>query len=261
GDLSRDGQRIARRDWPAAQPIGQRLAVDELQHECWRAARILETIDGADTRMVERGEHARFALEPRKALGVCRKPRRQDLDGNIAPELGVVCLIHVTHAASSEQREEAVAAKLSAGQIACDEIAEVCRGRVADEVHEAAGGHRLIQQRLHLALQRSVAPASVGEELSPIRLWARTGGVIKPLNAVPPFGCHDGASRAEGLESNHRQVPNTARRARVSALIAADYMTSCGLSGRKEAAPSAVERFGAISALPSRSSDYLTRVS
>ena len=46
---------------PTAQPIGQRLAVDELQHQRWHAAGLFEPVDGADVRMIERREHARFA--------------------------------------------------------------------------------------------------------------------------------------------------------------------------------------------------------
>ena len=52
---------------PCAMPIGERRPVDELQHE--RRARrsaVLEAVDRGDVRMVQRGQHLRFALEARQ---------------------------------------------------------------------------------------------------------------------------------------------------------------------------------------------------
>jgi hypothetical protein len=39
-----------------------------------------------DVRVIERGEHLLFALEPRHAVGVGRPRFRQDLDRHLAPE-------------------------------------------------------------------------------------------------------------------------------------------------------------------------------
>ena len=49
--------------------LGQRLALDQLEHEETLAVGLLEPVDGADMRMVERGEDLRFAPEPREAVG------------------------------------------------------------------------------------------------------------------------------------------------------------------------------------------------
>ena len=59
-------------------------------------------------RVVERGEHARLALEPRQALGVARELVGQDLDRDLAAELGVASAIHLAHAADAELREDLV---------------------------------------------------------------------------------------------------------------------------------------------------------
>jgi hypothetical protein len=50
--------------------------------------------------VIKRRKHARFALEPRQALGMRCKPGRQDLDRHVAPELGISRAIDLAHAAS-----------------------------------------------------------------------------------------------------------------------------------------------------------------
>ena len=51
------------------------------------AVALFEAVDGADVRMIQRGERARFAREPGAALGIGREVRRQDLDRDVATEL------------------------------------------------------------------------------------------------------------------------------------------------------------------------------
>src|SRR5262245_39405790 len=107
-DLSRDGQGIARGYRPAAQPIGQRLAVDELQHERWHAAGLFEPVDGADVRMIERREHARFAVEPRHPLAVRREHGWYYLDRAFTPKLRVVLAIDLAHPARADESRDQV---------------------------------------------------------------------------------------------------------------------------------------------------------
>jgi hypothetical protein len=49
--------------------------------------------------MVQRREHPCLALEPRQSIGMARERTRQNLDRDVAREVGVVRLIHLTHAA------------------------------------------------------------------------------------------------------------------------------------------------------------------
>ena len=46
--------------------IGQRLAVEQLHHQEVDAVLMPDVVDGADVRVVQRGNRARFALEPRR---------------------------------------------------------------------------------------------------------------------------------------------------------------------------------------------------
>ena len=69
------------------------------------AVDVLDAVDRADVRMIERREHARFALEARQPIGVGDEGRRQDLDRDVAPQLRVARAIHLAHAARAEQRQ------------------------------------------------------------------------------------------------------------------------------------------------------------
>ena len=53
--------------------------------------------------MIQRGEHTRFALQAREPVGVARERVRQELDRDIAIELRVARVVHLTHAARTEQ--------------------------------------------------------------------------------------------------------------------------------------------------------------
>ena len=57
----------------AASAIGQRRALDELQHERADAVGFLEAVDRGDVRMIQRGEHLRFPPEARQPIVVLRR--------------------------------------------------------------------------------------------------------------------------------------------------------------------------------------------
>ena len=46
--------------------------------------RLFETVDRANVGMIQRGEHLRFTLEARDAIGIARERFRQDLDRDFA---------------------------------------------------------------------------------------------------------------------------------------------------------------------------------
>jgi len=68
-----------------------------------------------DVGMIQRSQHLRFALKPGKPLGIVRKSFRQDLDGHIAPQLGVLRAVHLAHPACANGREDFVGAHALAG--------------------------------------------------------------------------------------------------------------------------------------------------
>ena len=78
------------------------------------AVRLFEAVDRADVGMIQRGEHPRLALEAREPIGMARERARQDLDRDVAPELGVARPVHLAHAARAEQRVQVIPARSSA---------------------------------------------------------------------------------------------------------------------------------------------------
>jgi hypothetical protein len=87
--------------------IGECLTLDELEDErrddrlIRPERRMLVPIDGADARMIERGQRSRLALESREARRVGGERRRQHFDRDVATEPGVACAIDLAHAADA----------------------------------------------------------------------------------------------------------------------------------------------------------------
>ena len=108
GNLMRDVQGLTDGDRPPGDPLGERVAVDELEYERGRTIPDFEPVDGADVGMVQRGQQPRLALEADAPLGIGREETREDFDRDIAPELPVACPIHLAHAAHAKRGEHFV---------------------------------------------------------------------------------------------------------------------------------------------------------
>jgi hypothetical protein len=107
GDLSRDWQRFI--EWQRAlrETFGEVLALDEFHDEramtmpgVGRA--ILEAIDLRDVRVVQRGQGLRFALEAHQPIRIEGKGIREDLQCDVAPELGIARPIDLAHSAFAQ---------------------------------------------------------------------------------------------------------------------------------------------------------------
>ena len=68
---------------------------------------ILEPVNRTDVRMIQRREHLRFALEPRQAIRIAGKCRRQDLDRDVAIQLRIARAVDLAHPADAEQAVDA----------------------------------------------------------------------------------------------------------------------------------------------------------
>ena len=78
-------------------------------------AAVLEPINRPDVRVVERGEHLRFALETGEAIRITGEGIGQDLQRDLAIQLGIPGAIHLAHAARPEGGENLVRAEADAG--------------------------------------------------------------------------------------------------------------------------------------------------
>ena len=101
-NLRRHRERFIQRGAAAREELGQRLALDELHHECEGAAGLFETVHDGNTRVIERGERARLALESRAPFTVLRERLGQDFDRDVALQPGIASAIHLAHSAGPE---------------------------------------------------------------------------------------------------------------------------------------------------------------
>jgi hypothetical protein len=115
GDLFRNGQRFFDRQPFCPQPFAlcslpfdpfrQCRPFDELEHEGVLLAAVFEAVDRSDIRVIEGGEHLRFAPEARETIRIARKRVGQHFQRDLAIELQVTCAIHLAHAARAEGRQ------------------------------------------------------------------------------------------------------------------------------------------------------------
>ena len=65
--------------------------------------------------MVERSQHLGLAPETRQAFRVRSERRRKNLQGYVAPKLGIVCAVYLSHPSSPKRREDLVVSETSTG--------------------------------------------------------------------------------------------------------------------------------------------------
>ena len=90
-DLSGKRQRVFDRHRALRDAVGEGRTVNELQDERTGAVSLVlfNAVDLRDVRMVEAGENLGFALEPGQPIGVSRERVGEDLQRDIAAELGI----------------------------------------------------------------------------------------------------------------------------------------------------------------------------
>ena len=96
-------------------PIGERRSVDQLQDERVSLTAVLEPINRPNVRVVERGQHLRFALEACEAIGIERERIGDDLQRDVASQFRIARPIHFAHAAGPKGGEDLVRAEADAG--------------------------------------------------------------------------------------------------------------------------------------------------
>ncbi len=114
-DLLGERQRVAERHGPLGDALRERLPLDQLEHERMRGAAVFEAVDGGDVRMIERREHLRFATESRQPVGIADDGVRQQLQRDVALQLGVSSAIHLAHGARAEGADDVVGTEPGAG--------------------------------------------------------------------------------------------------------------------------------------------------
>ena len=107
GDLRRRDRAASRAcSGPAAEPVPQRLALEQLHGDERLALVLADVVDRADVGVLERGGRAGLALQPLERLRVPAQLLRQELQRHAAAELQVLRLVDDAHAAAAELRED-----------------------------------------------------------------------------------------------------------------------------------------------------------
>ena len=161
-------------------PFRQRLALHELEHQCRDAIHLLEAVDRADVRVIERRQHPRFALEAREAFGMAREEPRQDFDRNVPTEPLIVSAIDFAHATDAQWRADRIGSEPSADEWP---LASDVRSPERWRLQKA-------QERLDLVSQRLVARAQLSHGAGALALGTCHDGVIHVLDLLPAFRCH-----------------------------------------------------------------------
>ena len=102
GNLLREWQRLLLRDWAANESLCEILALDHFKDQKTLVVDVLETVNGADVRVIERGQDAGLTLEAGKPFRIGCQRLRQELEGDVAPEAGVVGAKDLAHAALTD---------------------------------------------------------------------------------------------------------------------------------------------------------------
>ena len=106
---------LAHRQWPGVEPLAQRAALQQLEHDVAVLLGAAEVVDGQDVGMRQRGHGLGLALEAREGRGIVGHLRRQDLQRDIAVEARIAGPVDLAHAARAHERHDLVAVETLAG--------------------------------------------------------------------------------------------------------------------------------------------------
>ena len=101
--LPRDPKDFVERQWTGRESLRQGRTFDEFEHERDDACALLQAVDCADVRMIQRGKRTSLLLEAGESVGILRKRVGQHLDGDGTMQLRIVPTIDLTHAAGAEE--------------------------------------------------------------------------------------------------------------------------------------------------------------
>ena len=116
-------------------------------------------------RVIERGEHARFALEAGEPIGMRRELARQDLDRDVASEPRIARAVDLAHAARADLGQHVIGADAPARQRRGADVAhQTGSGRDGAAPQRIVGRDVMRQQGLDLVPEGVIARAGLRQE-------------------------------------------------------------------------------------------------
>ena len=106
--LQGDLQRLIHGNRTTGDLLLKRLAFHQLQHESLGTVGLFQSVDLGDVGVVQAGQYLCFPFETGHALGIKSKHLREDLESDIAIQLGVMGAVNLTHAPFAELLLDAV---------------------------------------------------------------------------------------------------------------------------------------------------------
>ena len=110
-DFNAEAEDLAQRQRAACQTGGQRLTLEQFEHQILDVVLAADVVQAADVRVVERGDGFGLTGEARAELGIRRQFRREDLQRHAAVQARIAGPIHLAHATRAKQGEHFVGAE------------------------------------------------------------------------------------------------------------------------------------------------------
>ena len=174
---------------PLRDPIGKRRAFDQLQDQRMDLATVLEPVDAADIRMIQRGQHVRLAREARPPIGIVHERVGQNLQRDIALQLRVVRAIHLAHAAFADQPRDAIRTDRRA-RLEPRRVAQCGGGRDVERLIDQDGRVLARDQRLDFAAQCGIITARLRQPRSTRLRRLLERRLIDVRDLLPAFRGH-----------------------------------------------------------------------
>ena len=107
-------QRLLERQRTFFQPVGERLALQQLHDQIIGPVLRADVVEMADMRVAQGRNRFGLAFKTRFEIRVGTKMRWQDFDGYISTQSGVARTVHLAHAACTQRRLDLVRPELRA---------------------------------------------------------------------------------------------------------------------------------------------------
>ena len=101
--------------WAARETSVQGLALKQFHDEELTVTFLPDVVDGADVRVIQRGNRSRFTLEPSGGQTIDIRSHREHFDCHVAVQSCVSPSIDFPHAAGADRRDDFVRTEASAG--------------------------------------------------------------------------------------------------------------------------------------------------